>query len=73
MRIVTWEISGAMLDDWILKVGELPSRGPFPEISVRDYFSTILSGLPISRSGASQTLLPLCGSAGIHRLKRPGY
>jgi hypothetical protein len=25
-----------------------------------------------SRSGASQTLLPLFGSPGIHRLKRPG-
>lgn len=29
-------------------------------------------GLPISRSGAFQTLLPLCASAGFHRLKRPG-
>ena len=26
----------------------------------------------IARSGAFQTLLPLCGSPGIHRLKRPG-
>lgn len=30
-------------------------------------------GLPISRSGAFQTLLPLCGSPGIHRRKRPKY
>jgi hypothetical protein len=28
-------------------------------------------GLPISQSAAFQTLLPLCGSPGIHRLKRP--
>ncbi len=40
------------------------------QVPVRDYFSP---GLPISRSGAFQTLLPLCGSPGIHRLKRPGY
>jgi hypothetical protein len=43
------------------------------QVPVRDYFSTILPGLPISRSGAFQTVLPLCGSPGIHRLKRPGY
>jgi hypothetical protein len=30
-------------------------------------------GLPISRSGAFQTLLPLCGPPSIHRLKRPGH
>jgi hypothetical protein len=29
-------------------------------------------GLLIARSGASQTSLPLCGSPGIHRLKRLG-
>ena len=32
-------------------------------------FPRFSPGLPISRSGAFQTLLPLCGSAGIHRLK----
>jgi hypothetical protein len=36
-------------------------------------FPRFSPGLPISRSGAFQPLLPLCGSAGIHRLKRPGY
>jgi hypothetical protein len=36
-------------------------------------FPRFSPGLPISRSGAFQTLLPLCGSPGIHRLKRPGY
>jgi len=30
-------------------------------------------GLPISRSGAFQTLLPLCGLPSKHRLKRPGH
>jgi hypothetical protein len=40
---------------------------------VRDYFSTILPGLADLPSGAFQTLLPVCGSPGIHRLKRPGY
>lgn len=43
------------------------------QVSVRDYFSTIFPGLadlPIRRP---QTLLPLCGSPGIHRLKRLGY
>jgi len=33
-------------------------------------FPRFSPGLPISRSGAFQTLLPLRGSAGIHRLKR---
>ena len=42
------------------------------QVPVRDYFSRVLPGLPISRSGAFQTLLPLCGSPGIHRRKRPG-
>ena len=36
-------------------------------------FRRFSPGLPISRSGAFQTLLPLCGSPGIHRLNRPGY
>ncbi len=35
-------------------------------------FPRFFPGLPISRSGAFQTLLPLCGSPGSHRLKRPG-
>jgi hypothetical protein len=35
-------------------------------------FPRFSPGLPISRSGAFQTLLPLCGSLGIHRLKRRG-
>jgi hypothetical protein len=37
------------------------------QVPVRDYFSTISPGLPISRSGTFQTLLPLCGSPGIYR------
>ena len=36
-------------------------------------FPRFSPGLPISRSGVFQTLLPLCGSPGIHRLKRPGH
>jgi hypothetical protein len=43
------------------------------QVPVRDYFSRFSPDLPISRSGAFQSLLPLCGSPGIHRLKRPGY
>jgi len=35
-------------------------------------FPRFSPGLPISPSGAFQTLLPLWGSPGIHRLKRPG-
>jgi hypothetical protein len=43
------------------------------KVPVRDYFSVILPGLAdISRSGASQTLLPLCGSPGIHEPERLG-
>jgi hypothetical protein len=38
------------------------------QVPVRDYSSTILPGLPISRSGAFPTLVPLYGSPGIHRL-----
>ncbi len=36
-------------------------------------FPRFSPGLPISLFGASRTLLPLCGSPGIHRLMRPGY
>jgi transposase len=43
------------------------------KVSVRDYFSAILPGLADLRSGAFQTLLLLCGSRDIHRLKQPGY
>ena len=43
------------------------------KVPVRDYFSSILEGLPTSRYASYQTLLPPCGSPGIHRLKRPGY
>ena len=43
------------------------------QVPVRDYFSTILPGFADLRSGAFQTLLPLCGLPGVHRLKRPGY
>jgi hypothetical protein len=51
----------------ILSVVESCRRLKLP---VRDYqFSP---GLPISRSYASQTLLPLRGSRSIHRRKRPG-
>jgi len=39
------------------------------QVPVRDYFSAILPGSLISRSGAFQTLLPLCGSPDIHRLE----
>ena len=35
-------------------------------------FPRFSPGLPISRSGVFQTLLPVCGSPGIHRCKRPG-
>jgi hypothetical protein len=42
------------------------------QVPVRDYFSRVLPGVPISRSGAFQTLLPRCRSPGIHRRKRPG-
>jgi len=36
-------------------------------------FPRFSPGLTTYRSAAFQTLLPLCGSPGIHRLKRPGY
>jgi hypothetical protein len=36
-------------------------------------FQRFSPGLPISRSGAFQALLLLCGSPDIHRLKQPGY
>ena len=42
------------------------------QVPVRDYFSWVLPGLADPRSGAFQTLLPLCGSPGIHRRKGPG-
>ena len=42
------------------------------QVPVRDYVSTILPGLADLRIGAFQTLLPLCGSPDIHRLKQPG-
>ena len=41
-------------------------------VPVRDYFSAILPGLADLPIRASQTLLPLCGSPGIHEPKRPG-
>jgi hypothetical protein len=50
--------------------GTVVESCPRLQVPVCDYFSTILPGLPISRSGASQALLPLCGSPDIHR---PGY
>jgi hypothetical protein len=46
------------------------------KVPVRNYFSAILTGLPISPSGASQTLLPLRGSPDIYRPEfshRPEY
>jgi transposase len=43
------------------------------KVSVRDIFPRFSPGLPISRSGAFQTLLLLCGAPDIHRLKQPGY
>jgi transposase len=43
------------------------------KVSVRDYFSAILpGGLPISRSEASQTLLPLSGSPRIKKTQATG-
>ena len=49
--------------------GKLPSAA---SPGARLLFQRFSPGLPISRSGAFQTLLPLCGSPGIHRRKRPG-
>jgi hypothetical protein len=61
------EVQGQVSDSAHIRFGVSP--GDFEHRRQR---SPHPPGLPISRSGAFQTLLPLCGSPGIHRLRRPG-
>ena len=58
---------------WIVSDAGMPAVGELCKSRCAITFPRFSPGLPISRSGAFQTLLPLCGSPGIHRRKRPGY